>query len=84
MLSANIGHQSPTDVVPYAKLRVSVSSKLRRVYGSKEEEITGGLTKLHNEELHTLYSASNILGQSYKNFSQKTKRMRPLAKPTHR
>jgi hypothetical protein len=27
----------------------------------KREEVTGGWRKLHNEELHTLYSSSNII-----------------------
>jgi hypothetical protein len=66
ILSANAGHQSPSDAAPYPRLRVSVSTMLTTVYGvygPKKEETTGGLTKLHNEELHNLYSASNILGQ---------------------
>jgi hypothetical protein len=34
---------------------------LRRTFGSKRDEVTGGLRKLHNEELHNLYSSSNII-----------------------
>jgi hypothetical protein len=30
---------------------------LRRIFGSKGEEVKGGWTKLYNEELHNLYSA---------------------------
>jgi hypothetical protein len=29
---------------------------LRRIFGSKRDEVTGGWRKLHNEELHNLYS----------------------------
>jgi hypothetical protein len=34
---------------------------LRRILGPKRDEVTGGLRKLHNEELHNLYSSSNII-----------------------
>jgi len=51
MLSVNTGQQSLGDVVP---VTVSTSRMPRTVYGSKENEITGGLTQLHNEELHNL------------------------------
>jgi hypothetical protein len=34
---------------------------LRRIFGPKRDEVTGGWTKLHNEELHKLYSAPNII-----------------------
>jgi hypothetical protein len=30
--------------------------KLRRTYGLKRDEVTGKWRKLHNEELHNLYS----------------------------
>jgi hypothetical protein len=30
------------------------------MFGLKTEEVTEGWTKLHNEELHNLYSSSNI------------------------
>jgi hypothetical protein len=29
----------------------------RRIFGPKREEMTGGWRKLHNEELHNLYSS---------------------------
>jgi hypothetical protein len=28
----------------------------RRIFGPKRDEVTGGWGKLHNEELHNLYS----------------------------
>jgi hypothetical protein len=34
---------------------------LRRIFGPKRDEVTGGLKKLHNEELHNLYSSPNII-----------------------
>jgi hypothetical protein len=34
---------------------------LRRIYGPKRDEVTGGWRKLHNEELHGLYSLSDII-----------------------
>jgi hypothetical protein len=33
---------------------------LRRIFGPKRDEVTGGWTKLHNEELHSLYSSPSI------------------------
>jgi hypothetical protein len=34
---------------------------LRRIFGPKREEMAGGWRRLHNEELHDLYSSSNII-----------------------
>jgi hypothetical protein len=34
---------------------------LRRVFGPKRDEVTGGWRKLHNEELNDLYSLPNIM-----------------------
>jgi hypothetical protein len=34
---------------------------LRRIFGPKRDEVTGGWRKLHNEELHSLYSSPNII-----------------------
>jgi hypothetical protein len=34
---------------------------LRRMFGSERDEVTGGLRKLHNEELHNLYTMSGLL-----------------------
>jgi hypothetical protein len=34
---------------------------LRRIFGPKGDEETGGWRKLHNEELHNLYSSPSII-----------------------
>jgi hypothetical protein len=34
---------------------------LRRIFGSKRDEVTGSWGKRHNEELHNLYSSPNIV-----------------------
>jgi hypothetical protein len=34
---------------------------LRRIFGPKRDEETGGWRKLHNEELHNLYSSPSII-----------------------
>jgi hypothetical protein len=34
---------------------------LRRIFGPKRDEVTGGWTKLHNEELHNLYPSPSII-----------------------
>jgi hypothetical protein len=36
---------------------------LRRVFGPKKDEVTGEWMKLHNEELHNLYSSPDIIRQ---------------------
>jgi hypothetical protein len=34
---------------------------LRRIFGPNRDEVTGGGRKLHNEELHDLYSSPSII-----------------------
>jgi hypothetical protein len=36
---------------------------LRRIFGPKRDEVTGEWRKLHNEELHNLYSSPAIIRQ---------------------
>jgi hypothetical protein len=43
------------------RLRVFENRVLRRIFGSKRDHVTGDWRKLHNEELHNLYSSPNII-----------------------
>jgi hypothetical protein len=43
---------------------------LTKIFGPKRDEVTGGWRKLHNEELHNLYSSPSI------NRTIKSRRMR--------
>jgi hypothetical protein len=46
------------------RLRVFENRVLRRIFGGpKRDEVTGEWRKLHNEELHNLYSSSDIIKQ---------------------
>jgi hypothetical protein len=45
------------------RLRVFENKVLRIISGPKREEVTGEWRKLHNEELHILYSSQNIIRQ---------------------
>jgi hypothetical protein len=51
------------------RLRVFENRALRRIFGPKRDEVTGGCRKLHNEELRDLYSSPRI------NRTTKTRRM---------
>jgi hypothetical protein len=44
-------------------LRVFVNRVMRRIFGPKRDEVTGEWRKLHNEELHNLYSSPDIIRQ---------------------
>jgi hypothetical protein len=41
------------------RLSVFENRVLRRIFGPKRDEVTGGCRKLHNEELHNFYSSSS-------------------------
>jgi hypothetical protein len=43
------------------RLRVFENRVLRRILGPKRDEVMGEWTKLHNEELHDLYSSPSII-----------------------
>jgi hypothetical protein len=43
------------------RLRVFGNTVLRKIFGLKREEEIGGWKKLHNEELHNLYSSPSII-----------------------
>jgi hypothetical protein len=52
-LVSNIKGETQTEVF---EIRV-----LRRIFGQKRDEVTGDWRKLHNEELHNLYSSPDII-----------------------
>jgi hypothetical protein len=43
------------------RLRVFENKVLRRTFGPKRDEVTGGWRKLHNEELRDLYSSPSLI-----------------------
>ena len=43
------------------RLRVLENKVLRKIFGAKKHEIKGEWRKLHNAELHALYSSPNII-----------------------
>jgi hypothetical protein len=43
------------------RLRAFENRVLRRIFGPKRDEVTGGRRKLYNEELHILYSSPSII-----------------------
>ncbi|KAJ4450662.1 hypothetical protein ANN_02091 [Periplaneta americana] len=43
------------------RLRVFENKVLRKIFGSKRDEVTGEWRKLHNAELHALYSSPDII-----------------------
>jgi hypothetical protein len=43
------------------RLRVFENRVLSGIFGPKSDEVTGGWRKLHNEELHNLYSSPSII-----------------------
>jgi hypothetical protein len=45
------------------RLRVFENKVLRRIFGPKRDEVTGEWRKLHNEELHNMYSSPGIIRQ---------------------
>jgi hypothetical protein len=45
------------------RLRVFENRVLRRIFGPKRDEMTGKWRKMHNEELHNLYSSPDIIRQ---------------------
>jgi hypothetical protein len=45
-------------------LRVFESRVLRRIFGSKSDEVTEEWRKLNNEELNDLYSSPNIIRET--------------------
>jgi hypothetical protein len=40
---------------------VSENRVLRRIFGPKSEKVAGSWRRLHNEELHNLYTSQNVI-----------------------
>jgi hypothetical protein len=38
-----------------------LENRVLRIFGPKSDEVTGGWTKLHNEDLHNLHSSPSII-----------------------
>jgi hypothetical protein len=72
---------------------------IRKIFGQKENEVTGGWKKLCNEELHNFYSSPNIIRMmkmashvsrteeiksAYKILVGNVERNRPLGRPRQR
>jgi hypothetical protein len=55
---------SPLTLEEEHKLRVFENKVLRRIFGPKKDEVTGEWRKLHNGELHNLYSPPDIIRQN--------------------
>jgi hypothetical protein len=45
----------------FCVLRVFENRVLRKIFGPKRDEVTGELRKLHNNDLHDLYSSPSII-----------------------
>jgi hypothetical protein len=48
------------------RLRVFENRILRRIFGPRRDDVTGERRKLHNVELHTLYSSPNVQADQIK------------------
>jgi hypothetical protein len=46
---------------PHVKRKCVWDQMLRSIFGSNRNEVVGGWRKLHNEELHNLYSSPSII-----------------------
>jgi hypothetical protein len=82
------------------RLRVFENRVLRRIFGSKRDEVTGEWRKLHSGELHILYSSPDIIrqiksrrmrwagmgegGNMYRVLVGKPRGKRPLERPRRR
>jgi hypothetical protein len=63
------------------RLRVFENRVLKRIFGQKRDEMTGGWKKLHNEELRDLYSSPGIIKMMK---SRKMRRARHVARMKER
>jgi hypothetical protein len=61
MTYRNLLIEQPSYFTLRKKHTVFEKSLLGRIFGSGRDEVTGGWRNLHNEELHSLYSSTNII-----------------------
>jgi hypothetical protein len=45
------------------RLRAFENRMLRKIFGSRKVDVTGGWRKLHNEQLHNVYYSPNVMGK---------------------
>jgi hypothetical protein len=50
-------------MMAYCRLRMSENWVLRRIFGSKRNDVAGEWKTLHSDEFHKLYSSPNIIRQ---------------------
>jgi hypothetical protein len=56
-----MGVKHLSDIKGEHELRIFENRVLRRIFGPKRDGVTGGWRKLHNKELHDLYSSPSII-----------------------
>ncbi|KAJ4441717.1 hypothetical protein ANN_11575 [Periplaneta americana] len=54
-------HTDPLDWVEEQRLRIFENTVFRKIFDAKRDEVTGEWRKLHNAELHALYSSPGTI-----------------------
>ncbi|KAJ4431591.1 hypothetical protein ANN_20190 [Periplaneta americana] len=54
-------HLQYLNILVFTRLRVFENKVLRKIFEAKRDEVTGERRKLHNAELHALYSSPDII-----------------------
>jgi hypothetical protein len=63
---------------------------LKRIFGRKRNKVTGGLRKMHNEELHNMYSSPRHVARmgaksnACRIYVEKSEGKKPLGRPRRR
>jgi len=47
-------------LVSHTRLKVFENRMLKRIFGHRRRKVAGGWRKLHDEDLHSLYSSQNV------------------------
>jgi hypothetical protein len=55
------GHETWHLTIEEHRKKVFENRVVRKIFESKEQEVTEGWRKMHNEELHNLHSSPNII-----------------------